>query len=118
MTPPKIVSRDDWLSARLDLLEAEKALDRQRDEISRARRALPWVRVEADYVFAGVAGPVSLSELFGNRRQLIVYHFMYGPSWEAGGCPSCSRASLARMSASRSPTRPQALRRPGPPPRR
>ncbi len=89
MTSPKIASRDDWLIARLDLLEAEKALDRQRDEISKARRELPRVRVDTDYVFDGPDGLVSLNELFGDHRQLIVYHFMFGTSWEAG-CSSCS----------------------------
>lgn len=90
MSNSRIVTRSEWLTARLAHLEAEKALDRQRDELSKARRALPWVRVETDYVFEGVAGSVSLGDLFGQRQQLIVYHFMYHPSWEEGGCPSCS----------------------------
>ena len=90
MSNPKIVTRSEWLTARLAHLEAEKALDRQRDELSKARRALPWVRIETDYVFEGAAGAVSLGDLFGQRQQLIVYHFMYHPSWEEGGCPSCS----------------------------
>ena len=89
MKPSKIVSRAEWLSARLDLLEAEKALDRRRDKISRARRELPWVRVEAEYEFDGPGDRMSFADLFGGCRQLIVYHFMLGPSWEAG-CPSCS----------------------------
>ena len=89
MTNAKVVSREEWLTARLTHLEAEKKFDRQRDALSRARRELPWARVETDYVFDGVDGEVSLRELFGDRDQLIVYHFMYGPSWEAG-CPSCS----------------------------
>ena len=89
MTNAKVVSREEWLTARLTHLEAEKKFDRQRDALSRARRELPWARVETDYVFDGVDGEVSLRELFGDRDQLIGYHFMYGPSWEAG-CPSCS----------------------------
>lgn len=89
MTNAKVVSREKWLTARLTHLEAEKEFDRQRDALSAARRELPRVRVETDYVFDGVDGEVSLRELFGDRDQLIVYHFMYGPSWEAG-CPSCS----------------------------
>ena len=90
MANAKIVSREEWLTARLAHLEAEKEFDRQRDALSSARRALPRVRVETDYVFDGVDGPLSFVELFGDRSQLIVYHFMYHPSWEAGGCPSCS----------------------------
>ena len=89
MTNAKVVSREEWLTARLAHLEAEKKFDRQRDVLSRARRDLPWTRVETDYVFDGVDGEVSLDALFGDRQQLIVYHFMFGPSWEAG-CPSCS----------------------------
>jgi predicted dithiol-disulfide oxidoreductase (DUF899 family) len=90
MTNANIVGQDEWLAARLDLLKAEKALDRQRDELSKARRELPRVRVETEYVFEGVQGAVAFGELFGDRHQLIVYHFMYHPSWEVGGCPSCS----------------------------
>ncbi len=86
----KVVGHGEWLEARLELLEAEKELDQRRDEVSKARRELPWRRVETDYVFVGPEGPVSLAELFGKHHQLIVYHFMYGPHWEDGGCPSCS----------------------------
>jgi predicted dithiol-disulfide oxidoreductase (DUF899 family) len=89
MTDPNVVSRDEWLNARMALLDEEKAFDRRRDELSSARRALPRVRMESDYEFTGADGPVSFSQLFGGRSQLIVYHFMLGPSWEAG-CPSCS----------------------------
>jgi predicted dithiol-disulfide oxidoreductase (DUF899 family) len=89
MTTHKIVQPDEWLTARLELLEAEKALDRQRDKVSKARRELPWVRVEAEYLFDAPDGPVSLAELFGSHHQLVVYHFMFGPDWDAG-CPSCS----------------------------
>jgi predicted dithiol-disulfide oxidoreductase (DUF899 family) len=89
MMQAKIVSRDEWLAKRLVLLEAEKALDHRRDEVSKARRELPWVHVESEYEFEGASGSVSFSDLFGERRQLIVYHFMFAESWDAG-CPSCS----------------------------
>lgn len=86
----EVVSKDAWLQARKALLEQEKALTRQRDELSRKRRALPWVRVEQDYVFDGPGGgSVTLSELFAGRSQLIIYHFMFAPDW-AEGCKSCS----------------------------
>jgi predicted dithiol-disulfide oxidoreductase (DUF899 family) len=84
-----IVSREAWLEARKALLAKEKAFTRQRDELSRERRALPWVKVEKPYVFDGPHGQESLSDLFAGRSQLIVYHFMYGPDWEEG-CKSCS----------------------------
>lgn len=84
-----IVSRDEWLDARRELLAAEKAFTRQRDDMSRRLRALPWVRVEKDYVFQGVEGDVTLAELFGDHPQLIIYHFMFGPDWQEG-CKSCS----------------------------
>ena len=84
-----IVSGDQWLTARRALLEKEKAFTRARDELSAARRALPWEKVEADYRFEGARGSVSLADLFRGRGQLIVYHFMFGPDWEAG-CKSCS----------------------------
>ncbi|MES2840618.1 MAG: DUF899 domain-containing protein [Pseudomonadota bacterium] len=84
-----IVSPDQWLTARQALLAREKELTQLRDQIARERRALPWVRVEKDYVFEGLEGPRTLAELFEGRRQLLVQHFMLGPDWEAG-CPSCS----------------------------
>lgn len=84
-----IVSPDPWLAARLALLAREKQLTQLRDQIARERRALPWVRVEKDYVFEGLEGWRSLAELFEGRRQLLVQHFMLGPDWEQG-CPSCS----------------------------
>ena len=89
--PPhaRVVSRNEWLQARLALLAAEKELTHQRDEVSRQRRTLPWVRVEQPYEFEGLAGPQSLAGLFDGRSQLIVYHFMFGPTWEEG-CKSCS----------------------------
>lgn len=84
-----IVSKDEWLSARKALLAKEKDLTRQRDEISRLRRELPWEKVEKEYVFDGPNGRETLSELFDGRTQLVVYHFMLGPGWPQG-CPSCS----------------------------
>ncbi len=89
MQEPRIVSHEDWLKERLVLLEREKAFTRARDEISAARRALAWERVEKDYAFEGAGGTLSLADLFDGRRQLMVYHFMMGPGWDAG-CPSCS----------------------------
>lgn len=84
-----IVSPDQWLTARQALLAREKELTQLRDQIAHERRALPWVRVEKDYVFEGLEGRRTLAELFEGRRQLLVQHFMLGPDWEAG-CPSCS----------------------------
>jgi predicted dithiol-disulfide oxidoreductase (DUF899 family) len=84
-----VVSRDDWLVQRRELLEREKALTRQRDQIARDRRALPWVRIDKDYTFDTLAGRRTLAGLFEGRRQLMVQHFMLGPGWEQG-CKSCS----------------------------
>ncbi|MDH3235287.1 MAG: thioredoxin family protein [Alphaproteobacteria bacterium] len=89
MSTHPTVSRDEWLAARQDLLAKEKEFTKQRDAISAARRELPWVKVEKDYVFDGPDGQTTLAELFDGRSQLIVYHFMLGPGWEQG-CPSCS----------------------------
>lgn len=89
MDQPRIVSRDEWLAARRELLVKEKALTRARDALSAERRRLPMVRIEKAYVFDTPAGPRALAELFDGRRQLVVYHFMMGPEW-AEGCPSCS----------------------------
>jgi predicted dithiol-disulfide oxidoreductase (DUF899 family) len=89
MQQHKIVSRGAWLEAREQLLAKEKEFTRLRDELSQARRDLPWVRVDKDYTFEGPAGAVTLRELFDGRSQLIAYHFMFDPSWEEG-CPSCS----------------------------
>lgn len=89
MSTPKTVSRDDWIAARVALLEQEKALTRQRDEVARARRALPRVRIEKNYDFHGENGPETLADLFDARSQLLIYHFMLGPGWEEG-CKSCS----------------------------
>jgi predicted dithiol-disulfide oxidoreductase (DUF899 family) len=89
MDRPQVVTREEWLTARLALLDEEKELTRARDALSAARRGLPMVRVETPYEFEGADGPVSLGELFEGRRQLVVYHFMFEPGWEEG-CPSCS----------------------------
>jgi predicted dithiol-disulfide oxidoreductase (DUF899 family) len=85
----RIVSREDWLAERKWLLAKEKELTKARDQLSAARRGLPWVKVDKPYVFDGANGPRSLSDLFDGRSQLIVYHFMLGPGW-VQGCPSCS----------------------------
>src|SRR4051812_37227019 len=92
MSLPEIVSRDEWLTARLDLLAKEKALTRERDKLSADRRRLPMVEIEKDYVFEGPEGEASLLDLFEGRRQLIVRHFMFDPDWE-DGCPSCTAAA-------------------------
>ena len=89
MQPHKIVSREEWTAARKAHLKNEKALTRMRDLVTAERRALPWVKVEKNYVFDTPEGKKTLADLFGGRSQLIVYHFMFGPDWEAG-CPSCS----------------------------
>ncbi len=86
----KVVSEKEWLEARLELLAREKAFDKQRDELTRARQAMPWVKVTTEYIFDGPNGKESLSDLFGKCHQLIVYHFMYHPSWEDQPCLSCS----------------------------
>jgi predicted dithiol-disulfide oxidoreductase (DUF899 family) len=84
-----VVSRKDWLAARKALLTKEKKFTRLRDQLSQERRHLPWVKVDKDYVFDGPQGKETLSELFDGRSQLIVYHFMFGPDWDAG-CKHCS----------------------------
>jgi predicted dithiol-disulfide oxidoreductase (DUF899 family) len=89
MTDHKIVSREDWLTARRALLDKEKEFTRLRDELAAERRRLPWEIVEKEYVFDGPEGNETLSDLFAGRQQLLVYHFMFGPDWEEG-CPSCS----------------------------
>lgn len=86
---PRIVPREEWIAARRALLAAEKFFTDQRDALSALRRDLPWVRVDKPYRFATETGSVSLVELFSDRRQLVVYHFMFGTDW-AEGCPSCS----------------------------
>jgi predicted dithiol-disulfide oxidoreductase (DUF899 family) len=89
MTTHRVVSREEWTAARRQHLAREKELTRLRDELSRERRALPWVRVDTPYAFDTAAGPRSLGELFGPHSQLIVQHFMFDPSWDEG-CKSCS----------------------------
>lgn len=89
MTTPTIGTREDWLKARLDLLEAEKDLTRRSDALARQRQALPLVRVDKAYRFDTEEGGATLAELFRGRSQLLVYHFMFGPDYTAG-CPSCS----------------------------
>lgn len=84
-----VVSRAEWTEARKTLLAKEKELTHLRDEVSRARRELPWVRVEKNYVFDGPKGEETLAQLFEGRSQLVVYHFMFDPSWK-DGCKSCS----------------------------
>ena len=88
-TTTMIGTREEWLTARLGLLQAEKELTRRSDEIARQRQALPWVPVDKDYRFDTDEGSASLADLFRGRSQLIVYHFMFGPDY-AAGCPSCS----------------------------
>jgi predicted dithiol-disulfide oxidoreductase (DUF899 family) len=86
---PKVVAPAEWLAARKELLRKEKEFTRLRDELSRQRRAMPWEKVEKNYIFESPAGKQTLPDLFGKRSQLIVYHFMFGPGWKEG-CPSCS----------------------------
>lgn len=85
----RIVSKDEWLAARKALLAKEKEFTRARDQLSNARRALPWTKVGKNYVFETSEGRRSLADLFAGKNQLIVYHFMLGPGW-IQGCPSCS----------------------------
>ncbi|SRR5712691_5928884 len=89
MNYPQIVSRDEWLIARKELLTREKEATRARDRINAERRRLPMVKIEKEYFFEGPNGRVSLLDLFEGRRQLIIYHFMFGPDWDEG-CPVCS----------------------------
>ncbi|MBV2186378.1 MAG: thioredoxin family protein [Rhizobium sp.] len=84
-----VVSREKWLEARRALLTKEKEMTRMRDRLNAERLALPWVEVDKDYVFNTPTGHKTLSELFDGRSQLVIYHFMFGPDWEAG-CPGCS----------------------------
>jgi len=88
MSHHQVVSRDEWLTARVQLLAEEKEFTRRRDELTRHCRELPWVRIE-DYVFDGPGGKVRLSDLFRGKSQLIIYHFMFHPDWDVG-CKSCS----------------------------
>jgi len=89
LTEHKTGSREDWLAARRELLDAEKEHTRRGDELARQRQRLPWVRIDKDYTFDTDEGSASLADLFRGRSQLLVYHFMLGPDYKAG-CPSCS----------------------------
>ena len=89
MTSHLTGTREEWLAARLPLLEAEKELTRRSDELAQQRQELPWVRVDKKYRFETDGGEASLADLFRGRSQLLVYHFMFGPDYKAG-CPSCS----------------------------
>jgi predicted dithiol-disulfide oxidoreductase (DUF899 family) len=84
-----VVSRKEWIAARTELLEAEKALTRRSDELAKRRQELPWVRIDKQYRFDTDEGTIPLANLFRGRSQLLVYHFMFGPDYNAG-CPSCS----------------------------
>jgi predicted dithiol-disulfide oxidoreductase (DUF899 family) len=86
---PEVVSRDEWLAARTELLAREKQMTKARDELSAARRRLPMVEMTKDYRFRGPQGEVGLIDLFEGRNQLVIVHFMFDPSWE-DGCPSCT----------------------------
>jgi predicted dithiol-disulfide oxidoreductase (DUF899 family) len=92
MALPVVVSREQWLEERLSLLKLEKELTRRRDALNAARRRLPMVKVDKEYLFEGPYGTVSLEGLFGDSRQLIVQHVMFGPDWDAA-CPSCTEAT-------------------------
>ena len=89
MTDHAIGTREEWLAARLELLEAEKELTRRGDELAQQRQELPWVRIEKEYRFETDEGGASLADLFRGRSQLLIYHFMFGPDYTAG-CPACS----------------------------
>lgn len=89
MARQNVVSREEWLEARKAHLANEKAFTLKRDALTEERRNLPWVRVDKDYVFDTPDGQQSLQDLFAGKKQLLVYHFMFGPDWEEG-CPSCS----------------------------
>jgi predicted dithiol-disulfide oxidoreductase (DUF899 family) len=89
MSRQNIVSREEWTRARTELLAEEKAMTLALDKLAQKRRALPWVMVDKAYEFVSPTGSETLADLFGDRNQLVVYHFMYGPDWKEG-CPSCS----------------------------
>ncbi|MEZ4656180.1 MAG: DUF899 family protein [Caldilineaceae bacterium] len=89
MQNQRVVSHEEWLRARRELLAQEKEFTRLRDRLSQQRRELPWEKVNKSYVFDGPDGQQTLAQLFGGRCQLVVYHFMFGPDW-AEGCPRCS----------------------------
>jgi predicted dithiol-disulfide oxidoreductase (DUF899 family) len=89
MTRHMTGTREEWLAARLELLEAEKEVTRRTDELARRRQELPWVRIDKEYRFETDEGPAFLADLFSGRSQLLIYHFMFGPEYTAG-CPACS----------------------------
>ena len=89
MTEHRTGTREEWLAARLELLDAEKELTRRSDEVAQQRQQLPWVKIDKDYRFETDEGSASLAELFRGRSQLLIYHFMFGPEYTAG-CPACS----------------------------
>src|SRR5437870_4856503 len=89
MTKHMIGTRKEWLADRLELLEAEKELTRRSDELARRRQQLPWVRIDKEYVFDTDEGEQTLRDLFAGRSQLLVYHFMFAPTWTAG-CATCT----------------------------
>jgi len=88
----RVVSREEWVAARKEILNKEKEVTRLRDQLSAERRKLPWVKIEKNYLFDSPTGRVTLAELFAGRSQLVIYHFMFGPDWQEG-CPSCSFVS-------------------------
>src|SRR5918999_1981529 len=93
MTEHRTGTREQWLAARREVLDAEKEHMRQGDELARRRQELPWAPIEKEYVFETDDGPKTLAEFFDGRSQLLVYHFMFGPSvdgWPEAGCPGCS----------------------------
>src|SRR5262249_31865796 len=92
MALPRVVSQEEWLTARKELLAEEKAMTRARDALNIKRRELPMLKVDKTYTFTGPEGTVGLADLFFGRRQLIVQHFMFDPSWD-DGCPSCTAAA-------------------------
>ena len=89
MTTHEVVSKGEWVEARKRLLAKEKEFTRMREQLSAERRALPWVRIDKDYRFDGPNGRETLAQLFGDRSQLVVYHFMFAPEWDVG-CKNCS----------------------------
>jgi predicted dithiol-disulfide oxidoreductase (DUF899 family) len=98
MTEHKVGTREEWLAARTALLADEKDLTRRSDLLARKRQALPWVAVEKDYSFESEDGTKTLADLFDGRSQLLVYHFMFGPTvqgWPDAGCPGCSYTATA-----------------------
>ena len=106
MTSHKIVTREQWAAAREELLAREKEHTRLGDELARQRRELPWARVEKEYRFDTDDGTRTLAELFDGRGQLLVYHFMFGPSY-AAGCPTCSSIAEQRQRRPPAPERPR-----------